>query len=241
MQTPTASSLHSATSGFATAALTAVVALSLLGPRVLDADGDDATRGEKARIAAAMPERIRAQARLVRDAKSPSGWSTVLWAENPTDEDAEIHTDLAIYEARGNEMSREGPVAQLRHEAPVRLTVKAHNKAEVRVAVPKGKLSAAKVRAMRQAYATVVVRQLVRPDGTVVAAAPDLPSARVGLRRVAARRPSLVDDLAQSQVVAPLDNVGNANAAPAAPNSQPAVPPPAQASAPHDVPAAAAH
>ncbi len=229
------------TSSFATAALTAVVALSVLGPRPLDADGDDGTRSEKARIAAAMPDRIRASAKLVRDAKSPSGWSAVLSAENPTDEDAEIHTDLAIYEARGNEMSREGPVAQLRHEVPVKLTVKAHGNAEARIAVPKGKLSTAKARIMRQAYATVVVKQLIRPDGTVVAAAPELPSQRMGLRRVAVRMPPLVQEAVPGlDVVAPAQaNTAEKAPAPAEPNQPPAAPPPAQAAAPQAVPAAA--
>jgi len=228
------------TSTVATAAMSAVVALSLLGPRALDADGDDATRGEKARIAAAMPDRIRASAKLVRDAKSPSGWSAVLSAENPTDEDAEIHTDLAIYEARGNEMSREGPVAMVRHEAPVKLALKARSKAEVSVAVPKGKLSTARAKVMRQAYATVVVRQLVRPDGTVVAAAPDLPSKRMGLRRAAMRLPSIENVLAAEPAAQAVD-VAPAAADSAAPKPASAEPSAAQATAPQAVPAAAAH
>ena len=153
----------------ASALTTLAVVAGTFGPRALDADGDAANRGEKAQIAAASPNAVRAYARIGRDAASPSGWAAFISAENPSDEAIGVDAELAVSEAVGGEMSRMGPMPRVKFEQKIHLDVGAKGKAEFKVAIPKGKLRISGGKVARSASASVFVASIVRPDGTVVA------------------------------------------------------------------------
>ncbi|MSQ84710.1 MAG: hypothetical protein EXR77_17870 [Myxococcales bacterium] len=165
-------SLARLTPALAAALVTFAIVGGTFGPRTLDADGDDVAKAEGVRIAAASPDTVRSYARMIRDAKSPSGWSATITAENPSDEAIGIDAELAIYESAGGEMSRSGPVSVVKYTQKIHLQVAANGKTSLTVAVPKGKLSTVKnARMARSASAGVTVAQIVRADGTVIAAA----------------------------------------------------------------------
>ena len=207
-------SQHSFSPALASALTTFSLVAGTLGPRALDADGDDATQAEKAQIAAATPDTVSAHARIAKDPASPSGWSAYLSAENPSDEAIGIDTELAISETVGGEMSRSGPRPSVKFEQKIHLDLVAHGKVEFKVAVPKGKLTVTADKLARSAFASVYVVKVIKADGTVIAAAPRYPT-------MARRMPIIREPLLLDEPAAPV--VARQNAAPEV------VPPPPQA------------
>jgi hypothetical protein len=153
---------------FTLAALAGLTVASLtFGPRLLDADDDAVAEQIGKHVAAATPMAVRANASLVPDRNSPSGWSAEIRVNNPLASPTEVDAHVRVAELRGGEMSRMPAQPVVRYETDVRIDLAANGKQTILVPVPKSALPQKKGKATGR---TTVLVQL-RPQGSPFIAA----------------------------------------------------------------------